>query len=45
MLKAGAEQWASYGYTTVQEGRALPPVVDAMRAVAVEGGFKVDVVA
>jgi hypothetical protein len=28
-LKAGAEQSASCGYTTVQEGRALPPVVDA----------------
>jgi predicted amidohydrolase YtcJ len=45
LLKAGAEEWARYGYTTVQEGRALPPVVDAMRAVAAEGGFKVDVVA
>jgi hypothetical protein len=45
LLKAGAEQWARYGYTTVQEGRALPPVVDAMKAVATEGGFKVDVVA
>jgi cytosine/adenosine deaminase-related metal-dependent hydrolase len=30
LLKAGAEQWARYGYTTVQEGRAMPPVVDAM---------------
>jgi predicted amidohydrolase YtcJ len=45
LLKAGAEQWARYGYTTVQEGRALPPVLDAMKAVAAEGGFKVDVVA
>jgi hypothetical protein len=45
LLEAGAEQWARYGYTTVQEGRAMPPVVDAMKAVAAEGGFKVDVVA
>jgi predicted amidohydrolase YtcJ len=45
LLKAGAEEWARYGYTTVQEGRAMPPVVDAMKAVAAEGGFKVDVVA
>jgi predicted amidohydrolase YtcJ len=45
LLKAGAERWASYGYTTVQEGRALPPIVDAMKAVAADDGFKVDVVA
>jgi predicted amidohydrolase YtcJ len=45
LVKAGAERWARYGYTTVQEGRALPPVVAAMKAVAAEGAFKVDVVA
>jgi predicted amidohydrolase YtcJ len=45
LVHGGVERWASYGYTTVQEGRALPPVVNAMKAVAAEGGFKVDVVA
>jgi predicted amidohydrolase YtcJ len=43
LVAAGAKLWASYGYTTVQEGRAVPPVVDAMREVAAEGGFAVDV--
>lgn len=41
---AGAEMWTKYGYTTVQEGRSLPPTADAMRSVADKGGFKVDVV-
>ena len=41
---AGAELWASYGYTTVQEGRAVPGIAKGMLAVAEEGGFKVDVV-
>jgi predicted amidohydrolase YtcJ len=44
LAAAGAELWASYGYTTVQEGRAVPGVAKAMMAVAGEGGFKVDVV-
>jgi predicted amidohydrolase YtcJ len=43
LATAGAKLWASYGYTTVQEGRAVAPVVDAMREVAAEGGFAVDV--
>jgi predicted amidohydrolase YtcJ len=42
---AGSELWASYGYTTVQEGRASPGVAKAMMAVAEEGGFKVDAIA
>jgi predicted amidohydrolase YtcJ len=45
LLKAGAEQWTRYGYTTVQEGRAFPPVDAALVAAAAEGAFKVDVVA
>ncbi|MGD8430188.1 MAG: amidohydrolase family protein [Ectothiorhodospiraceae bacterium] len=42
-VRAGVRQWASFGYTTVQEGRTAPPVVDVMRKVAAEGGFAVDV--
>jgi hypothetical protein len=45
LLQAGAEQWARYGYTTVQEGRAFPPVAKALQAAAAAGAFKVDVVA
>jgi predicted amidohydrolase YtcJ len=43
ILKAGSELWARYGYTTAQEGRALPNSVAIMKAVAAEGGFKIDV--
>jgi predicted amidohydrolase YtcJ len=45
LVKAGATEWVRYGHTTVEEARAMPEVVKAMRAVADEGGFKVDVVA
>jgi predicted amidohydrolase YtcJ len=43
ILKAGADLWASYGYTTAQEGRSLPGSVALMQSVAAEGGFKIDV--
>jgi predicted amidohydrolase YtcJ len=43
LATAGAKLWASFGYTTVQEGRAAPPIVEAMREAAAEGGFAVDV--
>ena len=43
LAKAGAELWASYGYTTVQEGRATPAVAEAIREAGAEGAFKVDV--
>ena len=42
---AGPELWARFGYTTAQEGRTAPPVVEVMKKVAAEGGFKIDVVA
>lgn len=42
---AGPELWARFGYTTAQEGRAAPPIVEVMKSVASEGGFKIDVVA
>lgn len=43
--RAGAELWARYGYTTAQEGRAMPATVATMKSVAAEGGFAIDVVA
>lgn len=42
--RAGAELWASFGYTTAQEGRATPDVVEVARRVAAEDGLPVDVV-
>jgi predicted amidohydrolase YtcJ len=42
---AGPELWARFGYTTAQEGRTAPPVVEVMKKVASEGGFKIDIVA
>jgi predicted amidohydrolase YtcJ len=44
MARAGSEMWASFGYTTVQEGAATPVTSEAMRQLAADGGFKVDVV-
>lgn len=44
LVKAGSELWASYGYTTAQEGRAVPGVAEVLKAVAAEGGLKIDVV-
>lgn len=43
-LKAGTELWARFGYTTAQDGRTMPNAVKTMKAVAGEGGFKIDVV-
>ncbi|WP_390368669.1 amidohydrolase [Variovorax dokdonensis] len=41
--KAGAKQWARFGYTTAQEGRSVPGIADVLRKVADEGAFKIDV--
>jgi len=41
--RAGAENWARFGYTTAQEARSVPDTVEIMRKVAAEGGFKIDV--
>lgn len=43
VIKAGADLWARYGYTTAQEGRSLPGSAAALAAVAAEGGFRIDV--
>jgi predicted amidohydrolase YtcJ len=42
--RAGADLWARYGYTTADEGRAVPTVVKVLQAVADDGGFAIDVV-
>jgi predicted amidohydrolase YtcJ len=41
--REGAKLWASFGYTTAQEGRSIPAIVDLMKQVAAEGGFANDV--
>ena len=43
-VRAGAKQWTAYGYTTAQEGRSIPDVLQVMRKVADEGGLPIDVV-
>ena len=43
MARAGAQLWASFGYTTAQEGRSTPGSVKILQAVAAEGGFPIDV--
>jgi predicted amidohydrolase YtcJ len=42
-VRAGAELWARFGYTTAQEGRSTPSSVKAMQAFADSGGLKIDV--
>jgi predicted amidohydrolase YtcJ len=42
--KAGAKEWARFGYTTAQEGRSVPDIANVLRKVANEGAFKIDVV-
>lgn len=41
--RAGAALWASFGYTTAQEGRATPDMVAVLQQVAAEGGFSNDI--
>jgi len=45
LVVRGIELAASYGYTTVQEGRAMQPALDAMTRVAAKGDLPVDLVA
>ncbi|WP_294229210.1 amidohydrolase [uncultured Shimia sp.] len=40
--RAGTQLWASFGYTTAQEGRATPEVAEIARAVAAAGELPVD---
>lgn len=43
--KAGTELWASYGYTTAQEGRSSTAIVETLKTVAAAGDIPIDVVA
>jgi predicted amidohydrolase YtcJ len=45
LARAGVDLWARYGYTTAQEGRTSTPVSQLLRALAAEGGLKIDVAA
>ncbi|MEQ8845887.1 MAG: amidohydrolase [Phycisphaerales bacterium] len=45
LVVRGIELAASFGYTTVQEGRAMQPALDAMARVAARGELPVDLVA
>lgn len=44
-VEAGTKLWASFGYTTAQEGRASPSSIKTFQAVAASGGLKIDVAA
>lgn len=43
--EAGAELWASFGYTTAQDGRSSGEIVDALKVLAGQGKIPIDVVA
>ena len=43
--REGSKLWASYGYTTAQEGRASGAVVDTLKTVGAAGDLPIDVVA
>ena len=42
-MRAGADLWARFGYTTAEEGRSVPGTAGIIRQVADEGGLKIDV--
>jgi predicted amidohydrolase YtcJ len=43
--REGAKMWARYGYTTAEEGKAIPDIAKVLKKIADEGGFDIDVVA
>jgi predicted amidohydrolase YtcJ len=43
--RAGTQMWASYGYTTAQDGRSSAGTVDVLKSLAAAGEIPVDVVA
>ena len=43
--RAGSQLWASFGYTTAQDGRSSAAIVEAIRKVDAEGDLLIDVVA
>lgn len=42
--RAGSRMWASFGYTTGQDGRATGPAGEAVKAVAASEGLPIDIV-
>lgn len=44
-VRAGTELWASYGYTTAQEGRSSGGIVETLKKLGANGELPVDVVA
>lgn len=45
LAKAGAELWASFGYTTAQEGRATPALSNVLKSLGDKGELLIDVAA
>jgi len=43
--REGAKLWARYGYTTAEEGKAIPGIAKVLKSIADSGGFAIDVVA
>ena len=43
--RAGSRLWASYGYTTAQDGRSSAAIVETLRKLGAEGELPIDVVA
>jgi len=43
-VKAGTELWASFGYTTAQDGRTMPNALKTYKEIAEAGELKIDVV-
>ncbi|MGB0599950.1 MAG: amidohydrolase [Rubripirellula sp.] len=43
-IRAGADLWARFGYTTAQDGRSMPGMIQSFREVATNDGLKIDVV-
>jgi predicted amidohydrolase YtcJ len=43
--REGAKMWMRYGYTTAEEGKAIPDIAKVLKKVADEGGFEIDIVA
>ena len=44
LAMAGAEMWASYGYTTAQEGKSTKSIDDVWRGLAEAGKLPIDIV-
>ena len=43
--REGAKLWARFGYTTAEEGKAIPGTAKVLKSIADAGGFAIDVVA